>query len=286
MAAADDGRTARWYVPWLMLGPGLAWLVLFFVIPLFSLGRTAMEDRGLRNFTDAFSSQGTVVTRTFVYAFACTVLCLMIGYPLAYFIAMRGGKRKNLYLALVVLPFFTTYLIRTISWVVLLRNDGPVVSLLRTLHLTGVFRFVGLVGGDGQVFGRAPAVVGALTYNFLPFMVLPIYVSIEKIDRGLLEAGPDLYATAARTFRKVTLPLTLPGVFGGSLLTFIPASGDFINATLLGSERTKMIGNIIERNYLKPALRPESSALSFLLMAIILVGVLVYARLLGTEELV
>ena len=286
MAAPDDGRSARWFVPWLMLGPGLAWLALFFVLPMFSLARNSLEGSGLKNYSDAFTAQRTIVGRTFVYAFACTILCLVIGYPLAYFIAMRGGKRKNLFLALVVLPFFTTYLIRTISWVVLLRNDGPVVSVVHRLHLTGVLHAVGLVGGDGQVFGRAPAVVGALTYNFLPFMVLPIYVSLEKIDRRLLEAGPDLYATGARTFRKVTLPLSLPGVFGGSLLTFIPASGDFINATLLGSERTKMIGNIIERNFLKPALRPESSALSFVLMAIILVGVLAYARLLGTEELV
>ena len=269
-----------------MLGPGLAWLTLFFVLPMFSLARNSLEDNGLKNYSDAFTAQKDIVGRTFLYAFACSVLCLVIGYPLAYFIAMRGGKRKNLFLALVVLPFFTTYLIRTISWVVLLRNDGPVVNVVSSLHLTGVLRAFGLVGADGQFFGRAPAVIGALTYNFLPFMVLPIYVSLEKIDRRLLEAGPDLYATGARTFRKVTLPLSMPGVFGGSLLTFIPASGDFINATLLGSERTKMIGNIIERNFLKPALRPESSALSFVLMAIILVGVLVYARLLGTEELV
>ncbi len=285
MASSDERRPARWYVPWLLVGPGVLWLMFFFVIPLFSLGRTSLQDNGFSNYTQAFSDQGTVVVRTFVYALACTVLCLAIGYPLAYFIAMRGGKRKNLLLALVVLPFFTTYLIRTIAWVVLLRNDGPVVSVVGSLGLTGVFKAVGLMGSDGQVFGRAPAVVGALTYNFLPFMVLPIYVSLEKIDKRLLEAGPDLYATGSRTFRKVTLPLSLPGVFGGSLLTFIPASGDFINSTLLGSLRTTMIGNIIEKNFLKPALRPESSALSFVLMALILIGVLVYARLLGTEDL-
>lgn len=285
MASSDERRPAKWFVPWLMIGPGMLWLVFFFVIPLFSLGRTSLEDEGISNYTNAFSSQGEVVVRTFVYAICCTLLCLIIGYPLAYFIAMKGGKRKNLLLALVVLPFFTTYLIRTIAWVVLLRNDGPVVSAVDGLGLSGLFKAIGLMSDEGQVFGRAPAVVGALTYNFLPFMVLPIYVSLEKIDRRLLEAGPDLYATGARTFRKVTLPLSLPGVFGGSLLTFIPATGDFINSTLLGSLKTTMIGNIIENNFLKPALRPESSALSFVLMALILIGVLVYARLLGTEDL-
>lgn len=285
MASSDERRPAKWYVPWLLIGPGVLWLVFFFVIPLVSLGRTSLENEGFANYTNAFGDQSDIVLRTFVYAFACTILCLVIGYPLAYFIAMRGGKRKNLLLALVVLPFFTTYLIRTIAWVVLLRNDGPVVSVVDTLGLTGLFKAIGLMGAEGQVFGRAPAVVGALTYNFLPFMVLPIYVSLEKIDRKLLEAGPDLYATGARTFRRVTLPLSLPGVFGGSLLTFIPATGDFINSTLLGSLRTTMIGNIIESNFLKPALRPESSALSFVLMALILIGVLIYARLLGTEDL-
>jgi spermidine/putrescine transport system permease protein len=285
VAGPTDNRPTKWFVPWLLLGPGLLWLILFFVVPLFSLGKESVADNGLSNYSSAFSSQGAVIVRTFVYAGACSVLCLLIGYPLAYFIAMKGGSRKNLLLALVVLPFFTTYLIRTISWIVLLRTNGPVVGAIRWVHLTGVFKAIGILGPSGQIFGRAPAVIGALTYNFLPFMVLPIYVSLEKIDRRLLEAGPDLYATAGRTFRKVTLPLSMPGVFGGSLLTFIPASGDFINSTLLGSERTKMIGNIIERNFLKPALRPESSALSFVLMAIILAGTLVYARLLGTEDL-
>jgi spermidine/putrescine transport system permease protein len=285
VAGPNDNRPTKWFVPWLLLGPGLLWLILFFVIPLFSLGKESVADSGLSNYSDAFSAQGAVIVRTFVYAGACSLLCLIIGYPLAYFIAMKGGSRKNLLLALVVLPFFTTYLIRTISWIVLLRANGPVVRAIGWFHLTGAFKAIGILGPSGQIFGRAPAVIGALTYNFLPFMVLPIYVSLEKIDRRLLEAGPDLYATAGRTFRKVTLPLSLPGVFGGSLLTFIPASGDFINSTLLGSERTKMIGNIIERNFLKPALRPESSALSFVLMAIILAGTLVYARLLGTEDL-
>jgi len=285
MATADGARPARWWVPWVLLLPGLVWLVVFFVIPLITLGRTSLEHGGLKNYSDVFSTNHVVVVRTFVYALVATILALVIGYPLAYFIAHRGGRAKNLLLALVVLPFFTTYLIRTISWLIILGSDGPLVHALNWLHLMGIFKAIGLVGSDGQILQRAPAVVGALTYNFLPFMVLPIYVSLEKIDKRLLEAGPDLYATGARTFRKITLPLSLPGVFAGSLLTFIPAAGDFVNSELLGSERTNMIGNIIERNFQKEVFRPGMSALSFVLMAVILVGVLIYARLLGTEDL-
>ncbi len=259
-----------------MLAPGLAWLVFFFALPLVSLGRASLRDGGLANYSKVFSSNGTVVLRTFEYALAATIAGIIIGYPLAYFIAMRGGRARNALLALVVLPFFTTYLIRTISWVVLFSNNGPVLKVLRSLSL---------MGADGRILGTPAAVIGALTYNFLPFMVLPIYVSLEKIDKRLLEAGPDLYAGASRTFRTVTLPLSLPGVFAGSLLTFIPAAGDFVNSELLGSERTNMIGNIIERNFQKEVFRPAMSALSFVLMAVILVGVLIYARLLGTEEL-
>lgn len=276
MATPSEMRPARAWVPWLMLAPGLAWLVLFFVVPLVSLGRASLEGRGLGNFSDVLSANGEVVGRTFLYALAATVIAVAIGYPLAYFIAMRGGRAKNLLLALVVLPFFTTYLIRTLAWKVLLFGEGPVAGILRSL---------GLLSRNGEILNTHGAVIGALVYNFLPFMVLPIYVSLEKIDRRLLEAAPDLYADGRSTFRQVTLPLSLPGVFAGSLLTFIPACGDFVNAELLGGDRQRMIGNIIEQNFQKEVFRPGMSALSFLLMALILVGVLVYARLLGTEDL-
>jgi spermidine/putrescine transport system permease protein len=278
VAAASEARpAARWYVPVLLVAPALAWLVLFFVIPLASLGRTSLRDGGLSNYTTVFSDNAEVVVRTFVYAGAATIGAIAIGYPLAYFIALRGGRAKNLLLGLVVLPFFTTFLVRTIAWKVLLFGDGPVVHALRWLHL---------FGGNDELLGTSGAVIGALIYNFLPFMVLPIYVSLEKVDRRLLEAGADLYAAPARTFRTVTLPLSLPGVFAGSLLTFIPACGDFVNVELLGSERQRMIGSIISKNFEQPVFRPGISALSFVLMAMILIGVLVYARLLGTEDLV
>ena len=214
--------------------------------------------------------------RTFVYASIATLAAIIIGYPLAYVIATKGGRFKNMLLALVVLPFFVTYLVRTLSWKILLFDGGPVVNILHGL---------GVLNENQGILGSPFAVVAALTYNFLPFMVLPIYVSLEKMDRRLLEAAADLYSSPARAFRRVTLPLSLPGLFAGTLLTFIPAAGDFVNSELLGSERTVMIGNIIEKNFGKEFFRPELSALSFMLMAIILVGVIIYARLLGTEEL-
>jgi spermidine/putrescine transport system permease protein len=276
-ASADDGlRPAKPWVPWALLLPGLIWLSIFFVIPLVQLGRTALQDGGFANFRKAFSDNGEVITRTFIYALIVTVAAILIGYPLAYFISMRAGRWKTVLLAAVVLPFFVTYLIRTLAWKVLLFSDGPV---------AGVLRAIGVLSDDGEILNTHAAVLGALLYNFLPFMILPIFVSIDKIDKRLLEAAPDLYANGFTAFRKVTLPLSLPGVFAGSLLTFIPACGDFINAELLGSDGQRMIGNLIEKNFLKDALRPEMSALSFVLMLLILGGVLLYARVLGTEEL-
>ena len=264
----DSGVSAR---RWFTL-----WLLIFFIIPLFSLGRLSLENGGLSNYSTVISDNSTVIIRTFIYATISTVAAVLIGYPLAYVIATKGGKFKNFLLALVVLPFFVTYLVRTLSWKILLFDGGPVVSILHS---------VGILNENQGVLGSPFAVVAALTYNFLPFMVLPIYVSLEKMDRRLLDAAADLYSSPARAFRKITLPLSLPGLFAGTLLTFIPAAGDFVNSELLGSERTVMIGNIIEKNFGKEFFRPELSALSFMLMAIILVGVIIYARLLGTEEI-
>jgi len=273
----DSGVPARrWFTPWLLIAPGGLWLLIFFIIPLFSLGRLSLQDGGLSNYSTVISDNSTVIIRTFVYATLSTIAAIIIGYPLAYVIATKGGKYKNFLLALVVLPFFVTYLVRTLSWKILLFDGGPVVAILRS---------VGILNENQSVLGSPFAVVAALTYNFLPFMVLPIYVSLEKLDRRLLDAAADLYSSPARAFRKITLPLSLPGLFAGTLLTFIPAAGDFVNSELLGSERTVMIGNIIEKNFGKEFFRPELSALSFMLMAIILIGVIIYARLLGTEEI-
>jgi spermidine/putrescine transport system permease protein len=273
----DNGVPARrWFTPWLLIAPGGLWLLIFFIIPLFSLGRLSLESGGFSNYSTVISDNSTVIIRTFVYAAIATFSAVLIGYPLAYVIATKGGKFKNFFLALVVLPFFVTYLVRTLSWKILLFDGGPVV---------GVLQSVGILNENQGVLGSPFAVVAALTYNFLPFMVLPIYVSLEKLDRRLLDAAADLYSSPARAFRKITLRLSLPGLFAGTLLTFIPAAGDFVNSEMLGSDRTVMIGNIIEKNFGKEFFRPELSALSFMLMAMILIGVLVYARLLGTEEI-
>jgi spermidine/putrescine transport system permease protein len=276
VAISASGRSTPAWVPWVLLAPGVLWLVVFFAIPMARLGSIAWSDGGISTFVEVFSDNSAVVVRTFWYALASTLAAIALGYPLAYVIARRGGRAKGFLLGLVVLPFFTTYLLRAIAWRVLLGGNGPVVGFLQA---------VGLFGPDDGILATDLAVIGALTYNFLPFMVLPIYVSLEKIDRRLLEAGQDLYGGPVRTFRRVTLPLSLPGIFAGSLLTFIPAAGDFVNTEFVGSDRQRMIGSIIETNFAKEFLKPEMAALSFVLMALILAGVLVYARLLGTEDL-
>jgi spermidine/putrescine transport system permease protein len=279
MAADEDGALTarRWYIPYLLLLPGVLFLAFFFLIPLFRMFQLSLEDGGLSNYSDVFTSNAETIGRTFVYAALATVGCIVLGFPLAYFIAIKGGRWKNFLLALVVLPFFVTYLVRTLAWKILLFDDGPIVAILQG---------IGILGDDGRLLGEPVAVIGALTYNFLPFMVLPIYVALEKMDRRLLEASADLYGSPWRSFRKVTLRVALPGVFAGTLLVFIPAAGDFVNSELLGSEKTIMIGNVIEQNFGRDFFRPELSALSFMLMAIILIGVLIYSRALGTEELV
>jgi len=278
MADTDESGTKanRWHTPYLLLLPGIVALLVFFIIPLFSIAKLSLQDGGFSNYSTVIGDNSTVIIRTFRYSALATVGALLIGYPLAYFIAMKGGRYKNFLLAMVVLPFFVTYLVRTLAWKILLYDGGPVVSIMHTLHV---------LPKDQGLLGTDFAVIFALIYNFLPFMVLPIYVSLEKLDRRLLEAASDLYGSPQRAFRKITLRLSLPGIFAGTLLTFIPATGDFVNAELLGSDKQVMIGNVIEKNFGKEFFRPQLSALSFMLMALILVGVLVYSRALGTEDL-
>jgi spermidine/putrescine transport system permease protein len=204
------------------------------------------------------------------------VLALLLAYPLAYVIAFRAGRAKNLLLGLVILPFFVTFLVRTLAWKTILSDGGPLVGVLDALMVPMP---------DGRILATSWGTVWGLTYNFLPFMILPIYVSLEKIDPSLTQAANDLYANPWRAFRKVVLPLSLPGVFAGSLLTFIPAAGDFINQQYLGSAANPVIGTVIQNEFLKTKDYPAAAALSFVLMAIILVGVLVYAKVLGTEEI-
>jgi spermidine/putrescine transport system permease protein len=235
------------------------------------------------NYTDNISQYKSQFVRSFVYAGVATVAAFVIAYPLAYVIAFRGGRWKNLLLLLVIAPFFTNYLIRTLAWQTILADNSIVTRSLATVHFIDLTDKLGWTAG-GRLLATPFAVVSAITYNYLAFMVLPLYVSLEKIDQRLLEASLDLYANRVRSFLKVTLPMSLPGVFAGTLLTFIPATGDYINAEILGNANTHMIGNVIQSKFLIFNDYPAASALSFTLMAIMLVFIAVYAKLLGTEE--
>jgi spermidine/putrescine transport system permease protein len=276
----------RWLTPALLLLPGIAWLAIFFLVPLGFLGYQSLQsgsfDTGysfswhFANFSDAISSYDTQLIRSFVYAGVATVVALLISYPLVYWIAFRSGRWKNLFLLLIVAPLFVTYLVRTLAWLNILADEGPVVGFLRTIHV---------LGSDGRVLATSVAVVAGITYNFLPFMALPLYVSLEQIDPRLLEAAEDLYAGKRQAFMRVTLPLSAPGIVAGTLLTFIPAAGDFINAQLLGTPRQFMVGNVIQSKFLELIDYPAAAALSFVLMALILAGLLLYARVVGTERL-
>ena len=290
-------ETRRALAPYGLLKPGILWLSLFFLAPLWSMLEMSLSHKTSRfdfspsfswhwgNYATALTDFGPQFGRSFAYAAAATVLTLAIGYPLAYVIAFRGGRFRTMLLGLVAVPFFTSYLIRTLAWQNLLADRGPVVSAINTLHLNGVLEFLHVMD-NGRLINTPAAVIGGLTYNFLPFMILPIYVSLEKIDVRLVHASMDLYTSAAGAFRRVVLPLSMPGVFAGSLLVFIPAAGDFVNAQFLGSPSTTMIGNSIQDQFLRQLNYPVASAMAFVLMAVITASVLVYARFMGTEDLV
>jgi spermidine/putrescine transport system permease protein len=277
----------RRLVPYFLLGPGLIWLILFFVVPMYFMGRLSLEQGTVTggdfeftwqfsNFTDALSNYDTQFLRSFYYGGVATLLALVIGYPLAYVIAFRAGRFKNALLFAVIAPFFTTYLIRTLAWQTILNDTGVVVDTMKTL---------GLVANDGRLLDTPGSVIAGLTYNFLPFMILPIYASLERIDESLIEAAKDLYASARAAFWRVTLPISAPGIVAGVLLTFIPAVGDYINADFLGSQNQAMIGNVIQSRYLVILDYPSAAALSFVLMALILAAVVIYIRFAGSEAL-
>jgi spermidine/putrescine transport system permease protein len=270
--------------PYFLLGPGTFWLVLFFVVPLFYLGKLSLES-GLigelefnwhwANYSEALSAYDTQFVRSFVYAGAATALTLVIAYPLAYTIAFKAGRWRNALLFAVVAPFFTTYLIRTIAWETILSDESPVTEVLKAIGLAP----------SGHVLATSGAVIAGLTYNFLPFMILPLYASLERIDPRLIEASKDLYGSATQSFLRVTLPLSAPGIVAGTLLTFIPAAGDYVNAQFLGGAGNRMIGNVIQSLYLSQADYPSAAALSFVLMALIMVIVVIYIRFAGYEAL-
>ncbi|TDC66038.1 ABC transporter permease [Micromonospora sp. KC207] len=277
----------RRLLPYLLLLPGAAWLLLFFAVPLFQLAAASLYDPSgslsngyaltwaFGNYPDALQAYWPQFGRSFLYAGIALVLALLMGYPLAYAIAQKAGRWKGLLLVCVVAPMFTSFLVRTLAWKTILSDNGWLVGLLRDVHL---------LGPDGRLLATPVAVVLGLTYNFLPFLVLPLYASLERLDYRLLEAAGDLYASPVQTFRRVTLPLSMPGLIAGTLLFFIPATGDYINAELLGTPNEYMVGNVIDSAFLVRLDYPQGAALSFLLMAAILAVVFVYLRRAGTEE--
>ena len=281
------GGRRRRLLPYLLLLPGGVWLTLFFAIPAVELFATSLYDPSgslaegyamtwrFANYADAVAAYWPHFARSLLYAGVATIACLVLGYPLAYAIAQKAGRFKNLLLVAVIAPFFTSFLVRTLAWKTILSDNGWFVGVLRDLHV---------LSPGGRLLATPFAVVAGLTYNFLPFMVLPLYASLEKLDGRLLEAAGDLYANPLRTFSRVTLPLSMPGVVAGTLLTFIPAAGDYINAELLGTPNQYMIGNVIDSAFLVRLDYPQAAALSFLLMAAILAMVFVYVRRAGTEE--
>jgi spermidine/putrescine transport system permease protein len=273
-------------VAWLLLAPGLLYLGVFYVVPTIQMFLVSMQTGSpgtgytqtfdLSIYPKLIGDYWEEMVRSVAFGGLATLLCFLIGFPLAYFIAFRGGRYKSLLLFLIIAPFFTSFLLRTISWKIIFADNGM---------LLGPLKDIGLLPDSFRLLATPIAVVAGITYNFLPFMTLPLYVALEKIPPSLLEASQDLYADGWSRFRRVTLPLALPGVVAGSLLTFIPAVGDFVNAELLGNPRSQMIGNIIQAKFLKTAEYPAGAALSFVLMAAILAAVLVYARIAGTEQL-
>jgi len=296
LAVTGGPEARRLLAPYGLLKPGMLWLALFFLAPVWSLLRISLSTKESRfsvqydfnwafqNYATAFQDFGKQFEHAFVYAAIATVLTIAIGYPLAYVIAFRGGKYKNILLGLVVIPFFTSYLIRTIAWSTILADRGFVVRAMNAVGLTDVFEWLHIMD-NGKLLNTPAAVIGGLTYNFLPFMLLPIYVSLEKIDINLVNAAGDLYSSATRAFRKVVFPLSIPGVFAGTLLTFIPAAGDFVNAQFLGNPNTTMIGNSIQDQFLKQNNYPVASAMAAVLMVSIATLVLLYTRIFGTEDL-
>ncbi|WP_283134247.1 ABC transporter permease [Rhizohabitans arisaemae] len=271
--------------PYLLALPGGLWLAVFLVVPIATMASVALQTGNLMDgfsqtfniaiFGEVFAQYHTQFLRSIVYGGIATVIMLVVAYPMAYWIAFKAGRRKSVYLFLILLPFFVSFVLRTISWGFLLADDGIVLAPLRDL---------GLIPDDFHILATTTAVIGGLVYNFLPFMVLPIYVALERVDPRVIEAAQDLYAGRFQAFVRVVLPLSLPGVFAGVLMTFIPATSDPVNAQILGGTSNTMIGNIIYTEYLVNNDYPAASALSFMLMAVLLIGIFVYARALGTEN--
>ncbi|MFW5416100.1 ABC transporter permease [Nocardiopsis sp. CNT-189] len=284
MTDRDRPRLAR-AAPYLLVAPAWLWLALFFLVPMATVLSMSLMSGNLYqgyvftwefgNYAEAVSAYWEQIARSLLYGACATLLCIAIGYPVAYWIAFRGGAYKNTYLLLLLLPMFVSFVLRTISWKAFLADEGIVLGPLKD---------IGLLPGDAHVLNTAPAVVFGLAYNFLPFMVLPVYAVLERMDHRVVEAAQDLYAGRVRAFASVVLPMSLPGVFAGVIMTFIPTSADYVNAQVLGGAHNTMVGRIIESQYLVNNAYPMAAAITFVLMAVLLAGIFSYARALGTKQ--
>jgi spermidine/putrescine transport system permease protein len=278
-------RVKRALAPYLLVLPGGLWLLLFFAVPMVTMLSLSLQEGDIvngfvftghwQNYTESLADYQTQLVRSLVYGAITSFVLIVMAFPVAYWIAFYGGKKKATYLFLIMLPFFVSFVLRTISWRMLLTDDGVLLHPLKA---------AGILPDSFNVLGTSGAVIAGLVYSFLPFMVLPIYVALERIDPRVVEAARDLYASPMTSFRRVIFPLALPGVFAGVLMTFVPASSDYVNSELLGSSETTMIGQVIQAKYLSNSDYPSASALSFTLMAVLLIGVFAYARALGTED--
>lgn len=269
-----------------ILAPGGIYLMLAFIVPLILVVYTSLQSGGLlsggyqftwafENYADAFSSSKTFIARALLYSALATVLTILLAYPMAYWIAFYAGRWKSTLFFLILVPFFVSFVIRTVQWNFILADDGVLFGFLKDL---------GLLPDNFRVLAGPVAVVAGITYNFLPFTALPLYVALDRIDKRLVEAAKDLYATKFEAFRKVVLPLSFPGLFAALVLTFVPATGDYVNSSVLGSNRTTMVGQVIQTKFLTEADYPEAAALSVILMIGMLVIALAYAKVLGTED--
>ena len=276
----------RRLVPYYLLSPAGLFLTVFFLLPLVLMIYTSLQSGGLLaggftftwefvNYTEVLGQYQRQFLRSIQYSAIVTVVALLLAYPLTYWIAFYAGKWKTSILLLILAPFFVSFIIRTIQWKFILADSGP---------LFGPIKDVGLLPDGFRVLATPFAVIAGITYNFLPFTALPLYVALERIDKRLVEAAKDLYASRWQAFRRVVWPLSIPGVFAGFLLTFVPATGDYVNADLLGGPGTTMIGNIIQQKFLTELDYPEAAALSVILMVVMLVLASLYARILGTED--
>ncbi|MEI2833968.1 MAG: ABC transporter permease [Acidimicrobiia bacterium] len=284
-------KRKRRFAPVAMLSPGIIWLILFFLIPLISLFIKSLSVRPTRfgnvkfawewsNYSTAFTDYGAQFQRSFTYAIIATIIAIFLAFPLAYIIAFRAGRWKNFWMGIVMVPFFTSFLIRTLAWKTILGSHGPIFS-----HFVGPNATISILPSDFQVLRTPYAVIGGLVYNFLPFMILPLYVALEKIDPKLMNVARDLYANTFIAFRKIILPMAAPGIFAGSLLVFIPAAGDFVNTYYLGSAKTSMIGTVVQDQFLRQSNYPVASALSFIFMLIVVILFIIYSSIFDAEDL-